>query len=229
MRPGSSTESYPAFAHIGLRENLGKNLNQVTCSDWDSNQDHLVSRSDALTVTPQRDETEIRYRLRDIRLMVGEKFGKNPTRTGTPLLSKPLQLATHINISERTVRRRLDEANLRSQRPAMVLCCLQNNAKIILHLQGTTNIGHMKTGAMYSLQTSPDSVRDTISRPAEGGQGRQWLSAANEVARASASWGMCCGVERRGETATAAEWEVMRLQLREEIQRIREVPSSGHP
>ncbi|KAJ4427543.1 hypothetical protein ANN_25191 [Periplaneta americana] len=29
MRPRSSTESYPAFARIGLRENLGKNLNQI--------------------------------------------------------------------------------------------------------------------------------------------------------------------------------------------------------
>ncbi|KAJ4429498.1 hypothetical protein ANN_21667 [Periplaneta americana] len=28
MSPGSSIESYPAFAHIGLRENPGKNLNQ---------------------------------------------------------------------------------------------------------------------------------------------------------------------------------------------------------
>ncbi|KAJ4426731.1 hypothetical protein ANN_26530 [Periplaneta americana] len=28
MSPGSSTESYPAFEHIGLRENPGKNLNQ---------------------------------------------------------------------------------------------------------------------------------------------------------------------------------------------------------
>ncbi|KAJ4445772.1 hypothetical protein ANN_12457 [Periplaneta americana] len=27
MGPGSSTDSYPAFAHIGLRENPGKNLN----------------------------------------------------------------------------------------------------------------------------------------------------------------------------------------------------------
>ncbi|KAJ4435550.1 hypothetical protein ANN_18166 [Periplaneta americana] len=53
MNPGSSTESYPAFAPIGLRENPGKNLNQVTCPDRDSNPDHLVSRSDALTVTPQ--------------------------------------------------------------------------------------------------------------------------------------------------------------------------------
>ncbi|KAJ4434056.1 hypothetical protein ANN_16375, partial [Periplaneta americana] len=53
MNPGSSTESYPAFARIGLRENPGKNLNQVTCPDRDSNPGHLVSRPDALTVTPQ--------------------------------------------------------------------------------------------------------------------------------------------------------------------------------
>ncbi|KAJ4433055.1 hypothetical protein ANN_15312 [Periplaneta americana] len=53
MSPGSCTESCPAFAHIGLRENPGKNLNQVTCPDQESNSGHLVSRSDALTVTPQ--------------------------------------------------------------------------------------------------------------------------------------------------------------------------------
>ncbi|KAJ4439744.1 hypothetical protein ANN_07872 [Periplaneta americana] len=53
MSPGSSTESYPAFAHIGLRENPGKNLNQVTCPDRESNPGHLLSRSDVLTVTPQ--------------------------------------------------------------------------------------------------------------------------------------------------------------------------------
>ncbi|KAJ4451111.1 hypothetical protein ANN_02551 [Periplaneta americana] len=34
----SNTESYPAFARIGLRENPGKNLNQVTCPDRDSSQ-----------------------------------------------------------------------------------------------------------------------------------------------------------------------------------------------
>ncbi|KAJ4441913.1 hypothetical protein ANN_11773 [Periplaneta americana] len=53
MSPGSSTESYPAFAHIGLRENPGKNLNQVTCLNRESNPGHLVSRPDSLTVTPQ--------------------------------------------------------------------------------------------------------------------------------------------------------------------------------
>ncbi|KAJ4431114.1 hypothetical protein ANN_19709 [Periplaneta americana] len=54
MSPGSNTESYPAFAQIGLRENPGKNLNQVTYPDRESNPGHLVSRPDALTVTPQK-------------------------------------------------------------------------------------------------------------------------------------------------------------------------------
>ncbi|KAJ4426010.1 hypothetical protein ANN_27637 [Periplaneta americana] len=49
----SSTESYLAFARIGLRENPGKNLNQVTCPDRVSNPGHLVLQPDALTVTPQ--------------------------------------------------------------------------------------------------------------------------------------------------------------------------------
>ncbi|KAJ4436793.1 hypothetical protein ANN_16925 [Periplaneta americana] len=53
MSPGSSTESYPAFARIGLRENPRRNLNQVTCPDRESNPGHLVSRPDVLTVTPQ--------------------------------------------------------------------------------------------------------------------------------------------------------------------------------
>ncbi|KAJ4444573.1 hypothetical protein ANN_06368 [Periplaneta americana] len=49
MSPGSNTVSYPAFARIGLRENPGKNLNQVTCPDRESNPGHLVSRLDVLT------------------------------------------------------------------------------------------------------------------------------------------------------------------------------------
>ncbi|KAJ4452211.1 hypothetical protein ANN_03729 [Periplaneta americana] len=53
QRTRGSTGSYPAFARIGLRENPGKNLNQITCPDLDSNPGHLVSRPDALTVTPQ--------------------------------------------------------------------------------------------------------------------------------------------------------------------------------
>ncbi|KAJ4441860.1 hypothetical protein ANN_11720 [Periplaneta americana] len=46
MSPGSSTESYPAFARIGLRENPGKNLNQVTFRDRDPNPGYLVSQPD---------------------------------------------------------------------------------------------------------------------------------------------------------------------------------------
>ncbi|KAJ4431589.1 hypothetical protein ANN_20188 [Periplaneta americana] len=53
MNSGSNTESYPAFAHIRLRENPEKNLNQVTCPDWESNPGHLVLRLDVLAVTPQ--------------------------------------------------------------------------------------------------------------------------------------------------------------------------------
>ncbi|KAJ4428002.1 hypothetical protein ANN_24015 [Periplaneta americana] len=53
MSPESNTESYPAFARIGLRENPGKNLNQVTCPDRDSNPGDLVSWPDAVTVIPQ--------------------------------------------------------------------------------------------------------------------------------------------------------------------------------
>ncbi|KAJ4426607.1 hypothetical protein ANN_26405 [Periplaneta americana] len=60
MSPGSSTESYPAFAYIGLRENPGKNLNQVTCPDRESNPGHLVSQPDLLTVTPQVKELRAR-------------------------------------------------------------------------------------------------------------------------------------------------------------------------
>ncbi|KAJ4444949.1 hypothetical protein ANN_06748 [Periplaneta americana] len=54
MSPGSSNESYPAFVDTELRENFGKNLNQVTCPDRVSNPGHLVSRPDAPTVTPQK-------------------------------------------------------------------------------------------------------------------------------------------------------------------------------
>ncbi|KAJ4434897.1 hypothetical protein ANN_23468 [Periplaneta americana] len=63
MSPGTSIESYPAFYRIGLREKPGKNLNQVTCPDRDSNPGHLVSRPDVLTGTPQVKNT-IRAALR---------------------------------------------------------------------------------------------------------------------------------------------------------------------
>ncbi|KAJ4431231.1 hypothetical protein ANN_19828 [Periplaneta americana] len=59
MSPGSSTESYSAFAHIGLRETPEKKPHQVTCPDQQSNPGHLVSRPDALTVTPQNGKATV--------------------------------------------------------------------------------------------------------------------------------------------------------------------------
>ncbi|KAJ4433582.1 hypothetical protein ANN_15892 [Periplaneta americana] len=46
MSPGSNTDSYPAFAHIILRENLGKNLNQVVYNNTTVTQ---LRRSFAIT------------------------------------------------------------------------------------------------------------------------------------------------------------------------------------
>ncbi|KAJ4436321.1 hypothetical protein ANN_18952 [Periplaneta americana] len=43
----------PSICSYWLRENPGKNLNQVICPDRESNPSHLVSRPDVLTVTPQ--------------------------------------------------------------------------------------------------------------------------------------------------------------------------------
>ncbi|KAJ4437755.1 hypothetical protein ANN_13693 [Periplaneta americana] len=80
MSPGSSTESYPAFAHIGLRENPGKNLNQVTCPDRESNPGHLVSRPDALTVTPQEGEKKLVGSLAEKELPSEGRSGRNGER-----------------------------------------------------------------------------------------------------------------------------------------------------
>ncbi|KAJ4432097.1 hypothetical protein ANN_20711 [Periplaneta americana] len=76
MSPGSSTESYPAFARIGLRENLGKNLNQVTCPDRDSNPGHLVSQPDVLTANHQLRMDVYTYpELADMVMCYGEARG----------------------------------------------------------------------------------------------------------------------------------------------------------
>ncbi|KAJ4427580.1 hypothetical protein ANN_25228 [Periplaneta americana] len=53
MSPGSSTESYPAFARIGLRGKPREKPQPDNLPDRDSNPGHLVSQPDALTVTPQ--------------------------------------------------------------------------------------------------------------------------------------------------------------------------------
>ncbi|KAJ4430134.1 hypothetical protein ANN_22344 [Periplaneta americana] len=87
MSPGSSTESYPAFAHIRLRENTGKNLNQVACPDRESNTGHLVSRSDALTwgrknnaETDQKEEKELVGFLAEKKLPTEGCIGRNGER-----------------------------------------------------------------------------------------------------------------------------------------------------
>ncbi|KAJ4436602.1 hypothetical protein ANN_16635 [Periplaneta americana] len=48
--PGSNTESYPAFAHIGLRENSGKNLDQVYCPHLWSNGQRVWPRNQVARV-----------------------------------------------------------------------------------------------------------------------------------------------------------------------------------
>ncbi|KAJ4433340.1 hypothetical protein ANN_15599 [Periplaneta americana] len=82
MSPGSSTESYPALAHIGLRENPGKNLNQVTCPNRESNPGHLVSRPDALAITPQDARTCKLVSKSETEVTGGQEDRKEARRTG---------------------------------------------------------------------------------------------------------------------------------------------------
>ncbi|KAJ4448971.1 hypothetical protein ANN_00363 [Periplaneta americana] len=96
MSPGSSTENYPAFAHIGLRENPGKNLNQVTCPDRDSNPGHLVSRSDALTVTPQVFASKENSDLLEASKAIGLEV--NPEKTKYMIMSRDQNIVRNGNI-----------------------------------------------------------------------------------------------------------------------------------
>ncbi|KAJ4436589.1 hypothetical protein ANN_16622 [Periplaneta americana] len=102
MSPGSSTESYPAFARIGLRENPGKNLNQVTCPDRDSNPGHLVSRPDALT-NVFRNKLRVRRAERDSLIESAAHRSANSFRVETKL-SPSRQQKIHLilgNIARR--------------------------------------------------------------------------------------------------------------------------------
>ncbi|KAJ4436903.1 hypothetical protein ANN_17035 [Periplaneta americana] len=94
MSPGFSTESYPTCARIGLRENPGKNLNQVTCPDQDSNPGHLVSRPDALTITPQDQKRciDISIAVKGPDSIVGQVF--------FPVIDIPLTIEEEINWSQ---------------------------------------------------------------------------------------------------------------------------------
>ncbi|KAJ4434083.1 hypothetical protein ANN_16403 [Periplaneta americana] len=101
MSPGSSTESYPAFARIRLRENPGKDLNQVTCPNWDSNPGHLVSRPDALTVTPKNNaETDQKKKKKLTRSLAEKKLptGKNGGPKKSSLLSKNLKVRIYKTV-----------------------------------------------------------------------------------------------------------------------------------
>ncbi|KAJ4432191.1 hypothetical protein ANN_20807 [Periplaneta americana] len=50
----NNTDEHRAFAHnYWVEGKPRKNLNQVTCSDRESNPGHLISRPDALAVNPQ--------------------------------------------------------------------------------------------------------------------------------------------------------------------------------
>ncbi|KAJ4428081.1 hypothetical protein ANN_24095 [Periplaneta americana] len=53
MRHRCEHRKLPSICSYWVEENPGKNLNQVTCPDQESNPGHLVSQPDALTVTPQ--------------------------------------------------------------------------------------------------------------------------------------------------------------------------------
>ncbi|KAJ4450028.1 hypothetical protein ANN_01435 [Periplaneta americana] len=99
MSPGSSTESYPAFARIELRENPGKTLNQVTCPDRESNLGHLVSRPDALTVTPQNlDCLAVDTELKQPLLQAMSILHYNPAKVKTAIMlhSRRLRWAWHV-------------------------------------------------------------------------------------------------------------------------------------
>ncbi|KAJ4428812.1 hypothetical protein ANN_25805 [Periplaneta americana] len=104
MSPGSNTESYPAFAHIALRENPGKNLNQITCPDRDSNPGHLVSRPDALTVTPQRDRSGRPSTGRN-----GENIAKIKSANDEDRRKTIDEVSEQMNLSWSTVQRILTE------------------------------------------------------------------------------------------------------------------------
>ncbi|KAJ4426445.1 hypothetical protein ANN_27259 [Periplaneta americana] len=106
ISPGSSTETYPTFARIGLRENPGKNHNQVTCPDRDLNPGHLVSRTDALSVTPQNGEVvnrsipgRPRISTREEDPMLLREVENHPFRTASKL-----KMASNFPGSPHTVR-----------------------------------------------------------------------------------------------------------------------------
>ncbi|KAJ4445971.1 hypothetical protein ANN_12657 [Periplaneta americana] len=84
MSPGSSTESYPAFVRIGLRENPGKNLNQgmtidptIRCETYKGQPEDVHEEKRAIYV-PTIPYYKDKYQLHDISV-TGLMFGARGT------------------------------------------------------------------------------------------------------------------------------------------------------
>ncbi|KAJ4451006.1 hypothetical protein ANN_02442 [Periplaneta americana] len=155
MNPGSSTESYPAFAHIELRENPRKNLNQVTCPNRDSNPGHLVSRPDALTVTPQCKER--------LRMMMKVKKEEGETRcrhvayscriapTGPPVFTSPSDGRITINSDISMAENQTVLSPTFNKKEICVSLCFILADLVIDHLE-IMRTAHLEDKQLYFLQ-----------------------------------------------------------------------------
>ncbi|KAJ4437808.1 hypothetical protein ANN_13746 [Periplaneta americana] len=148
MSPGSSTESYPAFAHIGLRENPGKNLNQVTCPNRESNPGHLVSRADVLTVTPQGFKAHLTWWIAWVVLRPGNRL-ENIKSDGEKIGGRQC----YIRIVTRSDRNRGPSGNGVSsdKRDTMLMARAQQTQKLSLSHQ----VRHCEREKSKCLRTDP--------------------------------------------------------------------------
>ncbi|KAJ4433194.1 hypothetical protein ANN_15451 [Periplaneta americana] len=83
MSPGFSTESYSAFAHIGLRENPGKNLNQVVRSGLRGGQSREANVLTNLVI-------HYTYYVTSVCEYLNEMFTQRWIGRGSPILPVPL-------------------------------------------------------------------------------------------------------------------------------------------
>ncbi|KAJ4435619.1 hypothetical protein ANN_18235 [Periplaneta americana] len=157
MSPGSSTDSYPAFAHIGLRENPGKNLNQLTCPDRDSNPSHLVSRPDTLTIRRGYDAVIVVLRHSPLISTQGGTRGLLPAKGFFARL--PMQHLGYHKICARWVPRQLSDQH-KTQRMASALTFLMR-----YHTDGDAFLDQIVTGdETWVSHNTPETKR----------QSRQW-------------------------------------------------------